>query len=194
MDQRKTSCKIVLLGNSGVGKTSLVTRWTSGTFESQIGLTIGANHQRKTIRILGEPVDLFLWDTAGQEQFQALTPLYAHSAATAIIVVAIDQLDSFKGISTWMDLLSRSCDVQPPIILLVNKIDKTERVAFEREDIRERYGASFAGLFFVSAVTGEGVDTAFCCAGERACEFLQSVNTAKIQVDLNRANENKECC
>jgi small GTP-binding protein len=192
MDQQ-APCKIVLLGNSGVGKTTLMTRWTSGMFESQISQTVGANHQRKTIRIHGQTVDIFLWDTAGQEQFQALTPLYAHSAATAIIVVAIDQLASFKGIATWTDLLNRSCDVRPPIVLLVNKIDKSDKPAFENEEIRERYGTSFAGLFFVSAVTGESVDTAFCFAAERACEFLRGTNTTKT-VGLTQANKSTNCC
>jgi small GTP-binding protein len=192
---RRASCKVVILGNSGVGKTSLVMQWTTGDYEAQIGPTIGANHQRKTITVQEEEVDLFLWDTAGQEQFQALTPLYAHSASTALIVVAIDDLDSFKGIPTWTELLNRSCDKPPPMLLLVNKMDRADRAATSKEDIKERYGPGFQAIFFVSASTGEGVDPAFSHAGELAYEFtLQSGNVAKRPLVQSQAAPPKSCC
>jgi small GTP-binding protein len=192
---RRTSCKVVILGNSGVGKTSLVMQWTTGDYEAQIGPTIGANHQRKTITVQSEEVDLFLWDTAGQEQFQALTPLYAHSAATALIVVAIDDIDSFKGIPTWMDLLNRSCDKPPPMLLLVNKMDREERATTTKEDIKERYGSSLQALFFVSASTGEGVDPALRHAGELAYEFtLQTGNVSRRQIAQTPRDVPQPCC
>jgi small GTP-binding protein len=192
---RRTSCKVVILGNSGVGKTSLVMQWTIGDYEAQVGPTIGANHQRKSVTVQGEEVDLFLWDTAGQEQFQALTPLYAHSAATALIVVAVDDLDSFKGIPTWTDLLTRSCDKTPPIVLLVNKMDRAERAVLTNQDIKDRYASSFQALFFVSASTGEGVDRAFQYAGELAYDFtVQSGNPARRQAVDNQPDQPKPCC
>jgi small GTP-binding protein len=113
-------------------------QWTTGDYQAQIGPTVGANHQRKSVNVQGEDVDLFLWDTAGQEQFQALTPLYAHSAAAALIVVAVDEIDSFKGIQTWTELLNRSCDKVPPIVLLVNKMDREERAVAKKEEVKER--------------------------------------------------------
>jgi small GTP-binding protein len=192
---RRTSCKVVILGNSGVGKTSLVMQWTIGDYESQTGPTIGANHQRKTISVEGDEVDLFLWDTAGQEQFQALTPLYAHSAATALIVVAIDDIDSFKGIPTWADLLARSCDKAPPTLLLINKMDRAERAVLTKKDIKDRYGSSFHALFFVSASTGEGVDPAFQHAGELAYDFtVESDNPARRHGVETSLDESKLCC
>jgi small GTP-binding protein len=192
---RRPSCKVVILGNSGVGKTSLVMQWTTGDYEAQIGPTIGANHQRKTITIQGDDVDLFLWDTAGQEQFQALTPLYAHSAAAALIVVAIDDLDSFKGISTWTELLNRSCDKPPPMLLVVNKMDRASKATTSKEDIKERYGPGFQAIFFASASTGEGVDPAFSHAGELAYDFaLQSGNVCKKPLVQNPPDEPKSCC
>jgi small GTP-binding protein len=191
----KTSCKVVLLGNSGVGKTSLVMQWTTGDYEAQSGPTIGANHQRKSVQVLGEMVDLFLWDTAGQEQFQALTPLYAHSSATAIIVVAIDDPESFKGISVWTELLNRSCDKQPPIVLLVNKIDKADGgAALSRETIKEQYAGTFAGLFFASAVSGEGVDAVFCHAGELAYQFATNTQNARREAKLGGDERKMHCC
>jgi GTPase SAR1 family protein len=81
-----------------------------------------------------------LWDTTGQEQFQALTPLYAHSAATALIVVAIDDIDSVNGTQIWTDVLNRSCDKPPPMLLLANTMDRGDRAVITKESITGRYG------------------------------------------------------
>jgi small GTP-binding protein len=192
---RRTSCKVVLLWNSGVGKTSLVMQWTTGDYEAQIGATIGANHQRKMISIENEKADLFLWDTASQEQFQALTPLYAHSAATALIVVAVDDVNSFKRVSIWTELLNRSCDKAPPMLLLVNKMDRKDRTVIIKEDVKERYGSAFRAIFFMSAATGEGVDPAFRHAGELAYEFtLQTGNVSRRPLVQNPPEPPKACC
>jgi small GTP-binding protein len=170
-------------------------QWTSGDFEAQIGPTVGANHQRKTIAIQKEEVDLFLWDTAGQEQFQALTPLYAHSASCALIVVAINDRDSFRGIATWTDLLMRSCDKVPPMILLVNKMDRANKASYSTDEIKEQYGASFQAIFFVSAVTAEGVDAAFLNAGELAYRFsVQSSEPGVRSIEPSQPPEPKLCC
>jgi small GTP-binding protein len=194
MELLAPGCKVVLLGNSGVGKTSLVMQWTTGNYEAQVGPTIGANHQRKTITINREDVDLFLWDTAGQEQFQALAPLYAHSAACAVIVAAVDDADSFRGIATWMDLVNRSCDKPPPMVLFVNKMDKTDRIKFSREEIKDRYKATFSGIFFVAARTGEGVEAAFSHAAECAYEFLvETMQVRKKSLELGDSGKSG-CC
>jgi small GTP-binding protein len=167
----RVSFKAVLLGDSGVGKTSLVTRWTTGAYAQVANPTIGANHQRRLLTVDAQEVDLLLWDTAGQEQFQALTPLYAHSASCALIVVAINDRDSFSGIPTWTGLLAASCARVPPTVLLVNKMDCASRASYSTEEIKDRHGPAFQAVFFVSAVTGEGVDAAFLHAGELAYGF-----------------------
>jgi small GTP-binding protein len=170
-------------------------QWTTGDFEAQTGPTIGANHQRKVLVIDGQEVDLFLWDTAGQEQFQALTPLYAHSAATALIVVAIDEIDSFKGIPTWTSLLTQSCDKPPPVILVVNKMDRIEQAGMAKEEIKERYARNFQAIFFVSAITGEGVNEAFSHAGQLAYQFtLEISNAARRTIPLAESSQNPTCC
>jgi small GTP-binding protein len=190
----RANCKIVLLGNSGVGKTSLVSRWVTGQCSAQVTPTIGANHQRKTVVIDTTDVDLFLWDTAGQEQFHALAPLYAHSAAGALIVASILDLESVKGIQTWLDLVNRSCDHTPPILLLVNKMDKSENAVLTTEEIKTEFAPLFAAIFFVSAVTGEGVGPAFDTIGEMAFKFPSSGSTtASKKVSIAEPSQNS-CC
>ena len=87
-------------------------KWTAGHFSSDLKSTVGANHQRKTVFIGKDEVELYLWDTAGQEQFQALTPLYVRNATTALITAAIDDSNSFDTLQTWIDLINSACFMQ----------------------------------------------------------------------------------
>ena len=192
----RPACKIVLLGNSGVGKTSIVTRWTSGQWQSSIKPTVGANHQRKKVEIDDQEVDLFLWDTAGQEQFQALTPLYARSAAAAIIVTAINDISSFDSIDTWIDLVNNSCDSLPPIILAINKIDITENIVLTHDEIEDKYHSRFDGIFYVSAITGEELDNLFMQAAVKGFHYSQSGVTGQAKATSLTATKTSSggCC
>jgi small GTP-binding protein len=170
--------KAVLLGESGVGKTSLVTRWVSGIFSKSILPTIGANHQRKRIQLDSVEVEMSIWDTAGQEEFHSLTPLYARSAAVAILCTAINAQSSFEKIDVWVDLLKQANEALPPIVLVVNKIDQEGNLVARQEELTLEYAARFAGLFFVSALTNDGVDNMFHHVAEVGYQFTAAVNDA----------------
>jgi hypothetical protein len=103
---------------------------------------------RKTLRIQDEEVNCFLW-----KQLQVFPPLYAQSASTALIVVAIDYRGSFRGNPTWTGLLNRSCDKPPPALLLNNKMDCAGSAAIAKEEIKERYAPGFQPIFRVSTST-----------------------------------------
>lgn len=184
--------KIVLLGNSGVGKTSLMNRWTIGKF-SPPKSTVGANHQRKTVFVGREEVEIYLWDTAGQEQFQALTPLYVRNAATALITAAVDDANSFDTLQNWVDLINSACEHIPPMILVVNKIDIVDHTSYSSDEIESRFGSMFSAVFFASAATGEGVDTCFMQAAHSAFKFSKSFTVSKVVNCQDENNENK-CC
>ncbi|OHT08495.1 small GTP-binding protein [Tritrichomonas foetus] len=192
----RPSCKIVLLGNSGVGKTSLVTRWTTGSYQKSIKPTIGANHQRKSVTVGKNEYDLYLWDTAGQEQFQALTPLYARSAAAAIITASIDDVESFSSLQTWINLLNSACEKVPPMILAVNKIDLVDQSVYSSDEVESRFGSSFEAVFFVSAATGEGVETCFMQAAQSGVAFTKNSLTPERKLLASEKSDNKKdgCC
>jgi small GTP-binding protein len=139
-----------------------------------------------------DTADVFVWDTAGQEQFQSLTPLYVRSASAAIIVTAIDAPDSFDAIGSWIQLMENSCDVMPPIILAVNKIDCD--AALSTSEIELRYKERFSSaLFFVSAKTGEFVDDAFLYAAKVGYDFVVAQSKAK-SVPMLEDVDTKHCC
>lgn len=192
--QRNPTCKVVILGNSGVGKTSIINRWTTGSWNTTVKPTIGANHQRKTVVLGDKNVDVFIWDTAGQEQFQSLTPLYARSAACAIIAAAINDMQSFDSLQTWIDLLKNACEAVPPLILAVNKTDLTEKYAMSQEEIETKYGNLFSAVFFVSAQSGESIDEVFTLSAQKGYEFNLGVQSTKSTVLDEKKKEDKNGC
>jgi small GTP-binding protein len=196
LSDARPSFKAVLLGDSGVGKTSLLTRWTTGSFSKTANPTVGANHQRKRVVLGNREIDIFLWDTAGQEQFQALTPLYARASSVAIVTTSITDLSSFDGIKRWLDLLQSASDELPPVVLAVNKIDLRDSAVRSADDIEQEYRGKFAAVFFVSAATDEEVDNLFMFAALAGFRFVNRKNAAGPQQSvLNEVQEpSSKCC
>jgi small GTP-binding protein len=193
MSREPVSFKAVLLGNSGVGKTSLMIRWCHGTYQDGANPTVGANHQRKRVALDNEEIDLFIWDTAGQEQYQALTPLYARSSAVAILVASITEPLSLQGLDRWISLLSYANNELPPVVLAVNKIDLRESASLRVEQIQQDYSNKFSGLFFVSAATNEEVDNLFMFAAQAGYRFVLANRTQAPQTAIDELKTNGGC-
>ena len=185
------SLKIVLLGDSGVGKTTILARWMTGKYYQSLRPTVGTNHQRKIVTIKDNEVELFLWDTAGQEQFHSLMPMYSRNAAAIIICCAVDDIKSFTDIKDWIELARKSCDVPPPIVLVVNKIDKKEDITFTSDKVDQMWADSVNGIFYVSALTGENIDTAFMQAATLAYNNLRIPEPESALVEKT---EKSGCC
>lgn len=195
-DQEKLiACKVVMIGNPGVGKTSLVNQWINDKFIPKYAPTIGANHLRKLIQIDNETIDVSVWDTAGQEQYLSLAPLYTRASACAIAVASIDDMDSFEGLSTWVNLMKESCEEVPPIILAVSKTDLTTPDSPTEEFIETHYGDGFLGIFYTSAKTGENVSLLFTQAAKAAVKFLRSKQLYNTEgINLQTKEKEKACC
>jgi small GTP-binding protein len=195
MQDDKVSVKIVLLGNSGVGKTSIVSRWISADPLVRLEPTVGVNHQRKLATVGDQIVDVYLWDTAGQEQYKALTPLYTHSSSCALIVAAINDSASFQAIPKWVDVLQQSCNRPPPVILLVNKMDLVDGMVATITDIELTHGKNFHAIFFVSTVTEEGIEAAYNGAVTVAFQFQTGSknSTPRVLADVE-ITQTSHCC
>jgi small GTP-binding protein len=192
---RVPSFKAVLLGESTVGKTALMVRWISGIFNRQTQPTIGANNQRKHLHLGATEVEISIWDTAGQEQFQSLTPLYARSASVAILVIDITKPKSFQSLDHWSDILRQSNERIPPIVLAVNKIDLADDLSVRQEELTEELESRFAGLFFVSALSSAGVDDLFNFAANIGYQFSKAAMKEEMVILLPQAsNAEVSCC
>ena len=101
MSGQKIFIKIVVIGDSGVGKTSLLQQYLNGSMNSQTKPTIGADFSKKTIEIDGQDVTLQIWDTAGQERFQSLGYAFYRGADCCALVYDITNANSFENLNKW---------------------------------------------------------------------------------------------
>jgi len=156
--------KLVLLGNSGVGKTSLVLRYVQGTFAHHQTSTIGASFMTKRVFIDSWKVKLQLWDTAGQERFRSMTPMYYRGAHAAVLVYDITQEDSLDAVKDWVRELQQSQhNVRNDIIIAIagNKVDLEEKRKVPKIKAQEYATSIGAILREVSAKDDSGIEELF---------------------------------
>ena len=164
-DERKDFVfKITVIGDGGVGKTSLIKKYTKGSFKKEYIKTLGAQFSKYDEKIEGSAVKLFFWDIAGQAEFSFMRPTFYKGSKAAIIVFshAQDELDkSFNHIYDWHEDIKKYCgDI--PIVLFGNKIDLVDDDSIEIDKVEEVVDKrDFLGFYKTSAKTGSGVYEAF---------------------------------
>jgi Ras-related protein Rab-7A len=126
--RKKQLYKIIILGDSGVGKTSLLNQYVNGRYTQQYRATVGADFMAKEVMIDDRVVNLQIWDTAGQERFQSLGPAFYRGADCCVLVYDITNQKSFESLDSWRDeFLMQGNPKDPenfPFIVLGNKCDK----------------------------------------------------------------------
>ncbi|KAJ9594196.1 hypothetical protein L9F63_014356 [Diploptera punctata] len=156
-----TTLKILIIGESGVGKSSLLLRFTDDNFDPEQALTIGVDFKTKKISIDDNVVKLAIWDTAGQERFRTLTPSYYRDAQGAILVYDVSNKQTFAKLETWLDELDTYSTKSNIVKMVVgNKIDRENREVSREEGMR--FARRHHTLFIESsAKTRDGVQCAF---------------------------------
>lgn len=154
--------KLVIVGNTSVGKTCVVKRATTDTYSDDSVATLGASYVSKTAVVNDTEVRLQIWDTAGQERYRGMTPMYYRGAQLAVLVYAIDDRSSFDGIEDWITSLNDNADKDILKILVGNKMDIEEGRVISAEDGKaaaDKFGCN--SFFEVSAKTGREIKELF---------------------------------
>jgi small GTP-binding protein len=163
--------KITIVGDPAVGKTTLVKKYTTGSFQKDYISTLGAQFSNYEEKIEGNQVKLFIWDIAGQEAFEVMRHKFYNGSSGAIIVFshAPEELKSFNNIEKWLKELIKYCG-EIPIALFGNKVDLINEndLISNKEDINSDFNVEnllnehdLTGYFKTSALTGQGVIEAF---------------------------------
>lgn len=154
--------KLVFLGEQGVGKTSVITRFMYDTFDNNYQATIGIDFLSKTMYLEDRTVRLQLWDTAGQERFRSLIPSYIRDSSGAIVVYDISSRNSFEQTSKWIQDVRAERGQEVVIVLVGNKTDVADdkrQVALEEAEAKAK---EFDVLFVeTSAKNGENIKQLF---------------------------------
>ena len=146
--------KLVFLGDSSVGKSSVITRKVHDKFDEYSEPTIGAAFLSISIKVDDSNVNLQIWDTAGQERYKSLAPMYYRGAHAAVIVYDITSYDSFKGATFWVKELYNN-NSKSIIFLVGNKIDKKETRKVKEEEAINYSVLNNLKYFEVSAKNGD---------------------------------------
>lgn len=173
--------KVVMVGDTGVGKSSLLIQFTENTFDSSQAATIGVEFGTNILDVDDKQVKLQIWDTAGQEAFRSLTRSYYRGTCCAILVYDITSKNSFAHLKDWLDE-ARDNGPETMIFLVIgNKIDSEDDRQVTFED--GRLFAEENGTFFTetSAKTGDHVTAAFQLITKTICD---KISNGEIDVDV----------
>jgi Ras-related protein Rab-5C len=175
---RTCQFKMVLLGESAVGKSSLVLRFVRGQFHEYQESTIGAAFLTQTVSVDDTTVKLELWDTAGQERYHSLAPMYYRGAQAAIVVYDITNADTFNRAKVWVKELQRQAAPNIVIALAGNKADLAAKRQIEVVDAQAY--ADENGLIFMetSAKTAVNVNDIFMAIAKKLPKNQDSSSTS----------------
>jgi len=153
--------KFIVIGDSTVGKTSLINRFHGEQFSTSLISTIGVDFRLKTIDVDGKRIKIQVWDTAGQEQFQSITPAYYKGAHGVMLVYDVTNRRSFDNISRWMRMIAEHGNEMVRKVILANKCDVTgpERVIDRQMGEEIAYKNDFK-FFETSAKENINIDNA----------------------------------
>jgi small GTP-binding protein len=161
-DSNNLRVKLVLLGDSGVGKSCIVLRFVRGQFDPTSKVTVGASFLSQTLALQDSSTIKFeIWDTAGQERYAALAPLYYRGAGAAIVVYDITSPESFNKAQYWVKELQKHGNPDIVMALVGNKADLHESRSVQSQDARDY--ADKNGMFFIetSAKTADNINQLF---------------------------------
>jgi len=176
-----------LLGDSGVGKSSLLFRWVEDTFNVSLVGTIGVDFKVKRVKIGDDEVHIQIWDTAGQQKFHKITTAYYRGAHGILLVYDVTSQRSLQNISYWMDNIKQHSSNKVNIALIGNKVDMRESTGTRARSISTHDGQKAAAdcnvpYFETSAKTGEGVEHAFMSVAHQVIQALFSDGKANSEL------------
>ncbi|GAA6217301.1 RAB11a, member RAS oncogene family, like [Lates calcarifer] len=200
--------KVVLIGDSGVGKSNLLSRFTRNEFNLESKSTIGVEFATRSIQVEGKTIKAQIWDTAGQERYRAITSAYYRGAVGALLVYDIAKHLTYENAERWLKELQDHADSNIVIMLVGNKSDLRHLRAVPTDEAKafaEKHGLSFLET---SALDSSNVELAFQTiltaiynivsqrqmSGRSDSDFSPASNVVPITVEPTQNSANKGVC
>ena len=186
--------KILLLGDSSVGKTCFLMRYTDNTYQEIHMSTIGIDNKFKDVELEdGKKVKIQIWDTAGQDRFRSITRNYYKGANGIVLIFDVTNKKSYENVKNWVKQIKEEVSSRVTIILVANKIDDVNHRIVTKEEGEKI--ANECGLMFFecSAKTGENIEHAFNELVKKTVENYSKVGQGGEKLKKKK-NSKKGCC
>ena len=185
--------KVLLLGDTTVGKTCILLKYTDKIFQETHMMTIGLDYRLKTMKLKsGKDVKLQIWDTAGQDRFRSITKNYYKGSHGIILIYDVTSLKTFENVKSWVSQIHEEISDKVVIYLVANKIDmETERKVTTEEGVKlaEELGVPFKET---SAKSGINIDEIFDDIIERIDKEFRDIQ--KVTKNLSYQAKGRRCC
>ena len=205
-DNYEMMFKVVLVGDSFVGKTNIMSKYLKNEFHEDSKATVGVEFGSKQFNVEGHIIKAQIWDTAGQERYKAITSAYYKGAKGAFVVYDITRKSSFDSIDKWINDLTSAADKKLTVVVIGNKSDLEDQRQITKEQGQEKASKLEVAFLETSAFSGENLDKAFEMmineVYKKCHEEMLAENDVDIEggqdINLNKKPENpagtKKCC
>ena len=197
--------KLIFLGDQGVGKSCILNRFMNGTFTEEYQATIGLDFQSKNVQIDNQDIHLLLYDTAGQEKFRSLIPMYTRDANIILLVYEVTSKDSFLHLNHWLNDLTTVKKDEVIFVVVGNKTDLEDKREVSREEgeqfakdndylfaeVSAKYGEGFEDLFYKNLF--ERIRTKFRPGGQQPPTEVKDIKLTNEQEEKKKVTK-KGCC
>ena len=203
--------KLVLIGDSGVGKTNILTRYTKNEFSLATQSTVGVEFGSKIIKKSDKLIKLQIWDTAGQERYKSITSAYYKGSKGAFVVYDISRKPTFENVDKWIGELKTNGSEDVLIMLVGNKSDLEDKREVQIDEVKKKAEQYKIAFCETSALDGKNIEHAFDSLideiakkveKDKVNEIKVSQESLPITLDTNEKKENendkknnkKNCC
>ena len=209
IEEYEMMVKVILIGDSGVGKTNIMSKFLKNQFMEESKATIGVEFGSKLFNHEGHKIKAQIWDTAGQEKYKAITGAYYKGSKGALVVYDITQKKTFENIEKWVNDLKAAGDPKITIILIGNKNDLDDKRQVSKDQGEEKARSFGCAFLETSAYSGDNIDKAFNLMVKEIYEKFSNDSTGEDElapgsngngedVKLDNVNDKnikkKSCC
>ena len=185
-----------MIGNAYVGKTALIMKFVNKTIQQQYEETVGAAFHTFQTKYEDKQYTVQVWDTAGQEKYRSLGPVYYRNSSAAIVVFDITERQSFLDVDSWIENFRSSTGPKPLIFIVANKADLESTHRIDEVEIQQYAEKNGYQYFITSALTGLNVDFLFQSVSEQVIKLGNQglTTTTTVSKKLNDEKKDSACC
>ena len=195
--------KIILVGDTSVGKTNIINKYIKNEFREDFYATIGVEFSHKKFVVENRKIKAQIWDTAGQERYKAITRAYYKGAKGAFIVYDITRKETFDDVDKWRNELISSCNQEITVMLIGNKCDLEDQREISKEQGEEKAKSFGFSFLETSALSGENLEKGFQMLIEEIYQKYKveqsksdeiNLNSGAEEIKIGKMTKKKKCC